>query len=152
MLRHFDHATIVVRDLDRARQFFTLLGFKEAIAVVITGEPFASYMGVTGIEADHVTMVLENVTPRTEIQLLHYRHPQPVDDPHIRDLHKIGFNHICFATDDIEAEVRKMREHGFATRNEVMDFHARKLVFLEGPEGVTVELSQWHDRPVSAQS
>lgn len=45
MIRHFDHATIVVRDLDRARRFFEVLGFKEAIAVVITGEPFASYLG-----------------------------------------------------------------------------------------------------------
>jgi hypothetical protein len=25
-----------------------------------------------------------------------------------------------------------------------MDFHARKLVFVEEPEGVTIELSQWH--------
>jgi hypothetical protein len=24
-----------------------------------------------------------------------------------------------------------------------MDFHSRKLVFIEGPEGVTIELSQW---------
>ena len=45
-----------------------------------------------------------------------------------------------------------MREHGFRTRNEVMDFHERKLVFLEGPEGVVVELSQWHDQDVSAKS
>lgn len=152
MLRRFDHATVVVRDLDQARRFFTLLGFKEVIAVVITGEPFASYMGVEGIEADHVTLVLENAPQRTEIQLLHYRHPHPVDDPHVRDLHKIGFNHICFASDDIEAEIRRMREHGFRTRNEVMDFHERKLVFLEGPEGVVVELSQWHDQDVSAKS
>ncbi len=35
--------------------------------MVITGEPFASYMGVKDIEADHVTLVLENATPRTEI-------------------------------------------------------------------------------------
>jgi hypothetical protein len=40
------------------------------MSVVIAGEPFASYMGVPGIEAEHVTLVLENVTPRTEIQLL----------------------------------------------------------------------------------
>jgi catechol 2,3-dioxygenase-like lactoylglutathione lyase family enzyme len=52
MVRHFDHMTIAVRDLDRARRFFGLLGFKEAISVVIAGEPFASYMGVPGIEAD----------------------------------------------------------------------------------------------------
>lgn len=144
MVKHFDHLTIVVRDLDRARRFFGLLGFKEAMAVVIAGEPFASYMGVPDIEADHVTLVLEGASPRTEIQLLHYRNPASIADPHIRDLHKIGFNHVCFATDDIEAEIRKMRENGFETRSEILDFHARKLVFLDGPEGVVIELSQWH--------
>jgi hypothetical protein len=66
------------------------LGFKEAVSVVIAGEPFASYMGVPGIEADHVTLVLENASPRSEIQLLHYRHPEPLPDPHIRDSTKLG--------------------------------------------------------------
>jgi catechol 2,3-dioxygenase-like lactoylglutathione lyase family enzyme len=144
MARRFDHLTIVVRDVDRAKAFFGLLGFKEAISVVIAGEPFASYMGIPGIEAQHVTLVLENVSPRTEIQLLRYLHPDPLPDPNIRDLHKLGMNHICFAVDDIEAEVAKLRTGGFKTRNEIMDFHSRKLVFIEGPEGVTVELSQWH--------
>jgi catechol 2,3-dioxygenase-like lactoylglutathione lyase family enzyme len=114
------------------------------MSVVIAGEPFASYMGVAGIEADHITLVLEHVSPRTEIQLLHYRHPDPLPDPHIRDLHKLGMNHICFAVDDIEAEVGKLKSHGFVTRNDIMDFHSRKLVFIDGPEGVTIELSQWH--------
>src|SRR5262245_9213146 len=111
---------------------------------VISGEPFASYMGVPGIEAEHVTLVLENVSPRAEIQLLCYRHPDALPDPRIRDLHKLGFNHVCFAVDDVEAEVAKLRANGFHTRNEIMDFHSRKLVFIEGPEGVTIELSQWH--------
>ena len=144
MPTHFDHLTIVVRDVDRAKVFFAVLGIKEAISVVIAGQPFASYMGVPGIEAEHVTLVLEKATPRTEIQLLRYRHPDPLPDPHIRDLYKLGMNHVCFAVDDIEAEVAKFRAGGFKTRNEIMDFHSRKLVFLDGPEDVTVELSQWH--------
>ncbi len=143
MVKRFDHLTIVVRDIDYAKAFFAVLGFKEAMSVVIAGEPFASYMGVPGIEAEHVTLVLENVSPRTEIQLLRYRHPDPLPDPHIRDLNKLGMNHVCFAVDDIEAEIARLRASGFVTRNEVMDFHARKLVFVEGPEGVTIELSQW---------
>ena len=144
MVTHFDHLTIVVRDIDRAKAFFSVLGFKEAVSVVIAGEPFATYMGIPGIEAEHVTLVLENASPRNEIQLLHYRNPDPLPDPHIRDLNKIGMNHICFAVDDIAAEIAKLRANGFATRNEVMDFHSRKLVFVEGPEGVTIKLSQWH--------
>ena len=67
MVKHFDHLTIVVRDIDQAKAFFSALGFAEAISVVISGEPFASYMGVLGIEAEHVTLVLENASPRTEI-------------------------------------------------------------------------------------
>jgi len=44
MLKHFDHLTIVVRDLEGAKAFFRVLGFKEAKSVIIAGEPFASYM------------------------------------------------------------------------------------------------------------
>ncbi|MGH7987560.1 MAG: VOC family protein [Candidatus Binataceae bacterium] len=51
-------------------------------------------------------------------------------------------NHICFAVDDLEAEVIKVKANGVRTRNEITDFHSRKLVFPEGPEGVTSELSQ----------
>jgi catechol 2,3-dioxygenase-like lactoylglutathione lyase family enzyme len=143
VVRNFDHLAIVVRDIDRARRFFGLLGFKEAIATVISGKTFADYMGVPDIEADHVTLVLENASPRTEIQLLHYRHPNALPDPHIRDLNKVGMNHVCFAVDDIDAEVAKLRANGFATRNSVLDYHSRKIVLLDGPEGVTVELAQW---------
>lgn len=143
MVKNFDHLTIVVRDVDGAKRFFALLGFVEAMSVTIAGPPFDSYMDVPDIKAEHVTLVLQNVSPRTEIQLLKYLHPEPLPDPAIRDLYKIGFNHVCFAVDDIEAEVAKIRAAGFRTRNEIMTFHARKLVFIEGPEGTTVELAQW---------
>ena len=143
MIKNFDHVTIVVRDVEAAKQFFGLLGFKEATSVVIAGQPFATYMGVDGIEAEHVTLALSNVSPRTEVQLLKYRHPEPIPDPHISNLSKLGFNHVCFAVDDLEAEVARLKAHGVQLRNEVMDFHNRKLVFLSGPEGVTVELAEW---------
>src|SRR5271165_2166505 len=145
MVRHFDHLTIVTRDPERAKAFFAVLGFREAMSVVIKGEPFARYMGLSDIEAEHITLVLEGASPRTEIQILHYLHPEMLPGPHIRELNKVGMNHVCFAVDDIEAEVARIRAAGFQTRNEIMDFHARKLVFIDGPEGVTIELSQWHE-------
>src|SRR5262249_25420681 len=63
--------------------------------------------------------------------------------PAIRNLTKLGFNHICFAVDDLQAEVARLKAKGVKLRNEVMEFHGRKLVFLSGPEGVTVELAEW---------
>lgn len=143
MIKHFDHITVVVRDVEAAKQFFGLLGFREDKSVVITGPQFSAYMGVDGIEAEHVTLALANVSPRTEIQLLKYRHPNPLPDPAIGNLTRLGFNHVCFAVDDLEAEVARLKAKGVQLRNEVMEFHNRKLVFLSGPEGVTVELAEW---------
>lgn len=142
MIRKFDHVTIVVSDLAAARRFFTLLGFAEKTAVVISGKEMEDYMDVRGIEADHVTLAIEN--PHTEVQLLHYRHPPAIADPNTSKLNKLGFNHICFSVDDLESEIARLTAAGVRLRNRMMDFHQRKLVFLEGPEGITVELAEWH--------
>ena len=144
MVKNFDHVTIVVRDVDAAKRFFALLGFNETQSVVISGKIMEDYMGVAEIEAEHVTLALENVTPRTEVQLLRYRHPDAIVDQNIAKLNKLGFNHICFAVDDLDAEVTKLKAAGVRLRNDVMQFHSRKLVFVHGPEDITVELAEWH--------
>src|SRR6266540_3884033 len=114
MVRNFDHVTIVVRDVEAAKRFCALLGFTQTKSVVISGKIMEDYMGVAGIEAEHVTLALDNVSPRTEVQLLRYHHPDVIADPSI------------------------------AMRNKVMQFHSRKLVFVYGPEDITVELAEWH--------
>jgi len=143
MITHFDHVTIVVQDVERAKSFFALLGFVEQQSVVISGGRFSAYMGIPDIEAEHVTLALAGALPHLEVQLLRYRNPQPIVDPDILKLNKVGFNHICLAVDDIEAEVGRLSARGVHMRNEIIQFHDRKLVFLSGPEGVTVELAQW---------
>jgi glutathione S-transferase len=142
--QHFDHVTVVVRDMEAAKRFFAALGFEHERTAVITGDVFARYMGVPGIEAEHATLVLAAATPRTEVQLLGYRSPAPRPNPAVEDLHTIGFNHVCFAVDDLDAEVKRLRAAGVETRTDVLDFRGRKLVFLRGPEGITVELSELH--------
>jgi len=143
MIPHFDHVTVGVSDLERAKRFFAVLGFELDKGVVIKGERFADYMGVAGIEAEHVTLVMPGSEPRLEVQLLHYQKPDATADPEIRNLCKTGFNHICFAVDDLDGLVEKFAAEGFKTRSGILDFHSRKLVFLDGPEGVTIELAQW---------
>src|SRR5215469_15974287 len=123
MIMHFDHVTIVVRDTEKAKAFFALLGFVEQQSVVISGEQFAEYMGIPHIEAEHVTLALEGASPRLEVQLLRYRHPGPIPDPDVLKLNRLGFNHICLTVDDIEAETRKLTANGVQTRNEIMQFH-----------------------------
>lgn len=135
--------TVCVSDLEAAKRFFGLLGFEEDKSVVIAGEVFARYMGLSEIEADHVTLVLPGASPRFEVQLLHYRCPHAVNDPNIARLDKLGFNHICLAVDDIEPLVENLRSQGVEVRGELKGFHDRRLFFLTGPDGITVELAQW---------
>jgi catechol 2,3-dioxygenase-like lactoylglutathione lyase family enzyme len=142
MVKNYDHVTIVVRDAEAAKEFFNLLGFEEDKSVVLSGEKFEKYMRVDGIEAQHITMVLAGASPRMEIQLLKYNHPDPIEDPNISNLTKLGYNHVCFAVDDIEAEVEKLKAAGVEILNDVMSFNDRKLVYFAGPEGVTLELAQ----------
>jgi catechol 2,3-dioxygenase-like lactoylglutathione lyase family enzyme len=143
MLTRADHVTIAVTDLPAARGFFELLGFRTTITAVVSGPQMEAYMGVPGIEADHVTMVLEGAASHFEIQLLHFRHPVLQPDPTIANLARPGLNHLCFATDDIEGDIARFTAAGVRLRNTMMSFHDRKLVFIEGPEGVTIELAQW---------
>lgn len=142
MVKNFDHITLVVRDVVAAKRFFALLGFRETQSVVISGKVMEDYMGVKAIEADHITLAIEN--PHTEVQLVHYHHPDVIVDPNIDQLNKLGFNHVCFSVDDLEAEVARLTASGVILRNKILDFHNRKLVFLYGPENITVELAQWH--------
>ena len=91
MVRHFEHVTIAVRDLEAAKRFFALLGFEEEISTVIVGATMSAYMGVPGIEAEHVTLVSKGAQPRLEVQLLKFRQPALPDDPDLARLDKLGF-------------------------------------------------------------
>ena len=86
---------------------------------------------------------LADALPHAEVQLLKYLHPDPIPDANICNLAKLGYNHVCFTVDDLDAEVERLTANGVTLRSDVLDFHSRKLVFLSGPEGITVELAEW---------
>lgn len=143
MLTRFDHLTFVVEQPAPAVAFFALLGFELATSVVISGPTMAHYMGVDGIECEHRTLVLRGAAPHCEIQLLTYRQPAAIANPDLASRRQCGFNHVCFAVDDLDAELQRLHAHGVRSLNDVMHFHDRKLVFLAGPENIIVELAQW---------
>ena len=139
----FDHVTFAVRDLDDAKGFFALLGFEETASTVVTGEVMSAYMGIPEWKADHVTLTRTRSPSHQEVQLLRFHEPQLVPRRDERDLARLGFNHVCFAVDDLEATISILEANGVRLRSQVMDFHDRRLVLLVGPEDVTIELAEW---------
>lgn len=143
----FDHVTVAVHDLPGAIDFFGLLGFEETKAVVVSGEEISRYMGIPGWEADHVTLTLRDAPSHQEVQLLRFHRPELPHNPDERDLARPGYNHVCFAVGDLDATLERVKAHGVRARSDVLEFHDRRLVFLDGPGGVTVELAEWQEGP-----
>jgi len=129
----FDHVTLAVEDLDGAVGFFGLLDFVETKRVVVSGPAMSAYMGIEDWEADHVTLELRGAPTHQEVQLLRFHRPTPRPDPHEADLARLGFNHVCFAVDDLDATLDRLRAAGVHVRNDVLEFHDRRLVFVRGP-------------------
>jgi catechol 2,3-dioxygenase-like lactoylglutathione lyase family enzyme len=144
MVRNPDHVTVAVADAAAAIRFFALLGFQEDHVVAIDGGEPARYMGMPGMKAQHITLVLEGAEPRFEIQLLQFD-PSPPDDPgeHPTNLRRRGYNHLAFRVDDIEAATRDLEANGVKMLSDEMDYISRRLRLFEGPEGITLELVQW---------
>lgn len=146
LVRNPDHVTVAVADGAAAIAFFALLGFSEQHVATIDGGPPARYMGMPGMKARHITLVLEGAEPRFEIQLLEFD-PAPPDDPgeHPTSLRRRGYNHLAFRVDDIEAATGHLAANGVKMLSEEMDYISRRLRLFEGPEGITLELVQWVD-------
>ena len=143
MISGFDHVTVAVTDVEAAIRFFGLLGFEVAQSVVISGEAMDEYMGISGLEADHVTLVIPGAQPRQEVQILRYHEPRVAVDDGSGDLVRTGFNHVCFRVANLDTVLGSLAEAGVKPRNHPMVFHDRKLVFLNGPSSVVVELAEW---------
>ena len=141
-----DHVTIAVADAGPAIAFFALLGFRKDHVAIIDGGVPARYMGMPGMKAQHITLVLEGGDAHFEIQLLEFESP-PGTDPgvHPTNLRKLGFNHLAFRVDDIEAATAHLVANGVTMLSDEMDYISRKLRLFEGPEGITFELVQRDD-------
>jgi catechol 2,3-dioxygenase-like lactoylglutathione lyase family enzyme len=146
MIINPDHVTIAVSDAGAAIEFFALLGFRKDHVATIDGGVPARYMGMPSMKAQHITLVLEGADPHFEIQLLEFEQP-PATDPgaHPTNLRKLGFNHIAFRVDDMEATSAHLVANGIKMLSDEMDYIGRKLRLFEGPEGITFELVQRDD-------
>ena len=75
MILNPDQVTIAVADAGGAIEFFALLGFRKDHVATIDGGVPARYMGMPGMKAQHITLVLEGSDPHFEIQLLEFDPP-----------------------------------------------------------------------------
>ncbi len=131
MIKRLDHIAIAVPDLERAiRRFQEDLGL--------------NLEGTEDVEAARTTTAFFPL-PATRIELVH---PLRGEGP-IRDyLEKRGggLHHLCFETDDIEADMRRLEQKGyrFLSPAPTPGAHGTRVAFIhpKSCDGVLIELAE----------
>ena len=143
MIERLDHINIVVSDLEKARDFFLLFGFRECSFSDLSGEWISSLVGLEDVRARYVALTLPG--SNTNIELIEYTSPKSELDSQLSKANQIGFRHLAFAVDDIETEVRRLTEAGIAFPSPVRTYEksGKKLVYFHGPDGILLELAEY---------
>lgn len=138
-----DHINIVVSDLETAKNFFVKLGFKEETRSRISGERFTAVTGLPYFDAEFVALSLPGST--MNVELIRYASPVGGKDSLISRPNQLGFRHMAFAVDDIEAEVARLKAQGvqFESDIQVWEKTGKKLVYFYGPDGIILEFAEY---------
>ncbi len=146
MITGVHHFSIACSDADRSLAFYCdhfgleLVSDREV-------EPGGFVERVTGVAGARVRIVHLS-GHGVNFELLEYREPR--GDVHAREPNHTGSAHLCFFTDDIEADTERLRAAGVPVRSR--DGLPQRVVggpndggacvYLEDPDGNPVELVQ----------
>jgi methylmalonyl-CoA/ethylmalonyl-CoA epimerase len=131
MITALDHIAIAVPDLERAINRF----------VADFGLPMG---GTEDVEEAKTTAVFLPLPP-TSIELIH---PLRGEGPVATYLEKRGggLHHLCFRSDDIDADVARLREKGyqFLADEPTPGAHGARVIFIhpKSCDGVLIEINQ----------
>lgn len=146
MITGFHHFEISTQDMERAIAFY-----RDAFGMRLVAdrevEPGGFVEQVTGVEGARVRIVhLQGYG--FNFELLHYR--EPGGEARAREPNHTGSAHLCFVTDDIDADCERLRGVGVKIRSRdgrpitVVGGpnDGGKALYVEDPDGNAVELVQ----------
>jgi catechol 2,3-dioxygenase-like lactoylglutathione lyase family enzyme len=139
----FNHTAFTVSDLDRIISFFRdLLGFELTSRAARDGRLIGRMTALEGVE---IEIAYVN-GPGHRIELIQYKAPvdREVVMPRLCDA---GAAHVALNVTGIEALVAASGAYGFAPVGEIIEIDAgpnkgSKVIYLRGPDGITVEYIQ----------
>jgi catechol 2,3-dioxygenase-like lactoylglutathione lyase family enzyme len=140
-IHRIDHVGVIVNDLPAAKAFFLDLGLEVLGEAELKGEWVERIIGLNDVR-DTVVMLR---TPDGEANLELVKFYTPSDEKGIQQsfANTLGIRHICFAVEDIEAIVTKLKKKGAELFGEIQNYeNAYKLCYVRGPEGIILELAE----------
>ena len=118
----------------------------DALAFLDRAVTFPSSMvdrivGLEGVRSDFA--MLEVPGGHGRLELIEFVTPEVrAGDAHA-PANALGLRHLCFAVDDLDDTVARLRTHGAELVGEVVQYGTGyRLCYLRGPEGIIVELAE----------
>lgn len=140
-IHRMDHVGIVVEDLAATIDFFVDLGLELDGEGSVGGHWVDAIVGLDGVQARIAMLATPDGHGRLELTTFDAP-PSPggdVDAP----VNARGLRHLCFAVEDIDAVLARLRDRGAELVGEVGRYEDRyRLCYLRGPEGIIVELAE----------
>jgi len=142
------HVNINCSDFERSRAFYEVLGFEHFLAVAPTSTPeVAAAVGMPPYEVRGALMILRGKGQPVMLDLLEWRDPRD-DSPPYPHLYHLGIARIAFATDDLDAEMARLKAHEVEFLSEPATVAIpgaaviSRFVCFRDPDGTILELVQ----------
>jgi catechol 2,3-dioxygenase-like lactoylglutathione lyase family enzyme len=137
----FVHIGLVVEDLDEAVRFLTLLGFECSEPGVFGGEWIDQIIGLENVTVE--TVMARGPDGSDMFEVVRFRSPSAGAQEPAPAVNRPGLRHVAFKVDDVRAVVDRVREAGWDTVGEIVEYQNTFLLcYVRGPEGLIVELAE----------
>ena len=141
-IKDMHHVSVVVDDLEAAKDFFVALGMELEGEAPIEGPWVDRVNALDGVRVDIAMMRTPDGHGRLELTKFH--HPAVVRaDPENALGNTLGLRSLMFAVDDLDATVADLRARGAELIGEVAQYQdIYRLCYVRGPAGVIVSLAE----------
>lgn len=140
-INRIDHVSINVNDLSGAKAFFLDLGLEVKAEWELDGELLDRIVGLNDVKTACVGLGMSD--GQAWIELVKFYTPTDGKDIEQPLANTLGIRHICFAVEDIEAIVSKLKNRGTEIFSEIQQYEeSYKLCYVRGPEGIILELAE----------
>jgi catechol 2,3-dioxygenase-like lactoylglutathione lyase family enzyme len=151
-IKRTDHTGITVSSLDEALSFWSgVMGFEHLYTLDFENSPFLEELVGVKAAAARIAMVKG---PGHLIELLEYRCPEDRQAMKPRSC-DVGSVHVAFEVEKIEALLERIVAAGWYALSKVQRVESGeraglRLVYVRGPDGVTLEFLEHPKDPLAA--
>jgi catechol 2,3-dioxygenase-like lactoylglutathione lyase family enzyme len=140
-IQRIDHISVIVNDLEAAKEFFLDFGFTVQGEAEEQSELLDKVTGFKNAKSQIVFMQ----APNGQINLELAKFLRPADKSAVQEsfIYSHGIQHLSFVVENIEEIVATVKQKGYEVFVDTYNFEdIYKLCYFRGPEGIIIELAE----------